>query len=464
MTFRSRLVMAAAVAVAIAVLLAAAATFFASRNAVINSVDDLLKSRADGALVAAEDANPPGLIQQQDFFPGDVACVVVPGGQCPNNRLPVSERVYAVAAGKAAPYWANVTINGQPYREYVSHIPPGFAAYGGPENPAVTILNPGAALLLATPLTGVNNQLTHLGLALALVVVMGIALAILLGWLVARTTLVPVNDLTSSVEDIAQTLDVTRRLPPGGPDELGRLRRAFNRLLAALETSQDAQRRLVQDASHELRTPLTSLRTNLEVVRRIDELPAEDREVLVSDVLAQLEELTNIVGDLAELARGEPRREEAALLRLDLLVEDAVALATTHGRSRGVMFDTSVSPTWVVGHRDRLAHAVGNLLDNAIKWSPDGGTVEVTCQDGLVTVRDHGPGISPEDLPHIFNRFYRSRTARALPGSGLGLAIVAQVAGAEGGSVEAAAAEGGGAVLRLQLHAVLDPDEVPVED
>jgi two-component system sensor histidine kinase MprB len=215
------------------------------------------------------------------------------------------------------------------------------------------------------------------------------------------------------------------------------------------------------DASHELRTPLTSLRTNLEVVRRMDELSEPERDVLIADVLTQMQELTNLVGDLAELARGGHTEQHAAPLRLDQLVEDAVELAVSHGRRRGVTFNTQLDPTWVEGRSDRIMRAVGNLLDNALKWSPDGSSVEVLCRAGDVSVRDYGPGIDPEDLPHIFDRFYRARTARALPGSGLGLAIVAQVASEEGGSVRAQNAPDGGAIVTLHLPVVREPVEIP---
>jgi two-component system sensor histidine kinase MprB len=317
------------------------------------------------------------------------------------------------------------------------------------------------ALQVAISLTGVNEQLGHLGLALLLVALVALTLAVVLGWLVSRTAVGPLNDLTAAVEELARTTDVSERLEPGGADELGRLRRAFNRLLGALEASRESQHQLVVDASHELRTPLTSLRTNLEIVRRIDELSEPEREVLVADVLTQMQELTNLVGDLAELSRGQIAQQEAGLLRLDHLVEEAVELANSHGRRRGVTFTTNLQPTWVHGRSDRIARAVGNLLDNALKWSPDGGSVEVLCARGDVSVRDHGPGIAPEDLPHIFDRFYRARAARALPGSGLGLAIVAQVAQEEGGTIGAFNASDGGAVVTLHLPAVPAPAEIP---
>ena len=307
------------------------------------------------------------------------------------------------------------------------------------------------ALQVATPLAPVNNQLAHLRVVLGLVAICGVLLAVLLGWLVGRAALRPLNTLTDAVEDVAHTTDVSKRLDEGGVDELGRLRRAFNRLLAALERSRESQRMLMLDTTHELRTPLTSLKTNMEVARRLEELPPEDRKVLVDDVLAQMDELTQLVGDMAELSRGELHETPPVVIRFDQLVEECVAVATTHGRSREINFAVSTSPNCVMGRHDRLARAVGNLLDNAIKWSPEGGAVEVACQEHTLWVRDHGPGISEQDLPHIFDRFYRAPAARPLPGSGLGLAIVAQVATEEGGSVSAGNAPDGGAYFTLSM-------------
>ena len=447
MTFRSRLVLAAIVAVAIAVVAAAIVAYFPARNALIKSLDNELQYRTESAL------NSTHPIVATDLF-GDYARFWPSGIQASGVTLPITNQVRAVAAGVSPPFFTSVEVNGVELREYVTVAPAGTEIS---TNSGIRALPTNNSFQLATPLTSVNQQIRQLRLFLILVALGGIALAVLLGWLVGRTALVPLNDLTATVEDVADTTDVSRRLDPGGPDELGRLRRAFNRLLGALEVSREAQRLLVLDASHELRTPLTSLRTNLEVLRRVDELDPIDREVLITDVLSQLEELTNLVGDLAELARGDQRPQEPALLRFDLLVEDAVAVATTHGRSRGVRFELSARPTWVNGQRDRITRAVGNLLDNALKWSPDGEVVEVTANAGTVTVRDHGPGIAPDDLPHIFDRFYRAPNARGLPGSGLGLAIVAQVAEAEGGSVDVGTAPGGGAVLRLQLPIATPP-------
>ncbi|HEY6624717.1 MAG TPA: HAMP domain-containing sensor histidine kinase, partial [Acidimicrobiales bacterium] len=318
------------------------------------------------------------------------------------------------------------------------------------------------ALQVTAPLTGVNKELRSLALDLWVIAAVGVTLAVLLGLLVGRTALVPLNSLTEAVEDLAETTDVSQRLDPGGPDELGRLRRAFNRLLAALDSSRDSQRQLVLDASHELRTPLTSLKTNMEVARRLEELAPEERSVLIGDVLTQLDELTTLVGDLSELARGDVPALTSGIVSLDSVVADAVSAATTHGRSRNVTFNATIRPSLVTGSRNRLERAIGNLLDNALKWSPDGGVVEVSCVAGTVVVRDHGPGISDDDLVHIFDRFYRAPAARGRPGSGLGLAIVAQVAREEGGSVIAGHAPGGGAIFRFSLPE-LQLTDIPVD-
>ena len=450
MTFRTRLVLVAAVAVVVAVLAAASASYVAARDSLLGSVDGTLRATATATLQTLHRTSqlPHDVVRGLGFQAITSTGTVIAGG-----GIPVTSAAKEVAAGKASTFFANVTRTGSDYRELV--VDAGTLMVTTRLRGTIGPLE--VAFQFYQPLAAVDSQLSRLGSVLVGVAVLGIALALVLAYLVARTALVPLDELTSAVEGVAATTDVSRRLDPGGADELGRLRRAFNHLLAALERSQQAQRQLVLDAGHELRTPLTSLRTNIEVVRRLEELAPEERQVLIDDVLTQLQELTTLVGDLSELARGEQHPSEPVTMRLDRLVEDAVAVATTHGRPRDVRFELAASPTWVRGHRDGIDRAVGNLLDNALKWSPDGGVVEVGCANGGVTVRDHGPGIPPEDLPHIFDRFYRSATARGLPGSGLGLAIVAQVAQSEGGSVWAGPAPGGGALLRFQLPAVLPP-------
>jgi two-component system, OmpR family, sensor histidine kinase MprB len=441
-TFRTRLVLATTGAVVVAVLAASLASFIVARNTLTQAADNSLTTAAQrivaGQQIVATTGTPGQVI--------DAGGAVVAGG-----GLPVTGQVRLVAVGLAPAFFTTVTVDGNEMREYVEHLPAGTQVSSG-------ILEAGGALQIAT-LLNVSSELRKLALLLGGVALIGVLLAVVLGWLVGRTALVPLNSLTQTVEDLAETTDVSRRLSPGGPDELGRLRRTFNRLLEALESSRRAQSQLVLDASHELRTPLTSLRTNLEVIRRVDELSTDDRNVLVDDVLVQLQELTDLVGDLAELARGDQQPAPQEPIRLDLVVKEAVAVQNTHGRSKEVTFELEAEPCWVEGHADRLSRAVGNLLDNARKWSPRGQAVSVTCKDGTVVVHDRGPGIAEADLPHIFDRFYRSPAARGLPGSGLGLAIVAQVVKAEGGTILADNDPSGGARLSLTLPTVAASDD-----
>jgi two-component system, OmpR family, sensor histidine kinase MprB len=312
-------------------------------------------------------------------------------------------------------------------------------------------LQKGTALQVARSLEEVDRDLQRLAVIFGVVAVTGIAVAAGLGWLVARTALVPLDRLTDAVEDVGQTADLSRRVKAGRRDELGRLTASFNHLLSALEESRREQQQLVADASHELRTPLTSLRTNVEVLRRIDELSPGERELLLADVVDQTDELTGLVASLVELARGEEPDTEVEDLSLDEVVADVIARSETHARTKDVRLDADLRPTQVCAGRARLERAVSNLVDNAVKWSPEHGLIEIVTRDGAVLVRDHGPGIAAEDLPHVFDRFYRSPAARGLPGSGLGLAIVRQVAEADGGSVTASNHPGGGAVLELRL-------------
>jgi two-component system, OmpR family, sensor histidine kinase MprB len=237
----------------------------------------------------------------------------------------------------------------------------------------------------------------------------------------------------------------------GRRDEIGRLATSFNTMLGALEDSIHAQRQLVADASHELRTPLTSLRTNVELLAR-GTLPDEERRRAMDDVHAQIEELTALVADVVEMARdGEPRHDVEEAVRLDEVVADAVARARLH--SPQISFHEQLDASVVVGVPERLHRAVSNVLDNAAKWSPPDGDVDVTVHGGEIAVRDRGPGIDPDDLPYVFDRFYRSAAARNRPGSGLGLAIVRQVAEAHGGTVSAerVAEDGGGTVVRIRI-------------
>ncbi len=293
------------------------------------------------------------------------------------------------------------------------------------------------------------RALEKIGLFLLLIAAGGVVIAAGLGLVVARAALAPVTRLTETAEHVTETRDLSQRIEVSGRDELSRLAVSFNTMLAALEESTRAQRQLVADASHELRTPLTSVRTNIEVLAGDRALPSGERGRLLSDVVEQLGEMTTLIAELIELARAEQQIAEPEDVRLDLLVTDAVERAR---RNRpGVAFATELDESVVHGVPTTIERAVTNLLDNAAKWSPPGATVDVTVRNGRLAVRDHGPGIADEDLPYVFDRFYRARSARGMPGSGLGLAIVRQVAEAHGGEVVAERAEGGGTRMVLDL-------------
>jgi len=305
------------------------------------------------------------------------------------------------------------------------------------------------AVVVAQSLESNQRTLGKLGLVMALIGLAGVAAAAVAGWMVARNGLRPVRTLTEAAEEIART----EQLDPievEGNDEIARLARAFNSMLTALSASRDRQRQLVADAGHELRTPLTSLRTNLELLTQADRqggLSAESRTELLDDVRFQIEELTTLIGDLTELAREQPAR--VLLERVDLAEVTERAVQRVRRRASSLAFDLHVEPWWVTGEGAALERAVTNLLDNAAKWSPPLGTVTVTLAGGRLTVADQGRGIADEDLPHVFDRFYRSPDARPMPGSGLGLSIVRQVAERHGGSVSVGRAPDGGASFAM---------------
>jgi two-component system, OmpR family, sensor histidine kinase MprB len=316
------------------------------------------------------------------------------------------------------------------------------------------------ALVLAQSLDPQERVLGKLGFVTILFGIAGMITAGVAGWAVASNGLRPVRRLTGAVETIART----ERLTPievEGDDEVARLATAFNQMLQALDHSRARQRQLVADAGHELRTPLTSLRTNIELLDQSDSgdlsLPAEARAELLADVAAQIEELSQLVGDLVELARDEPLPTVVESVELAEAVDHAVE--RVRRRAPSLRFDVDATPWVVRGEAGTLERAVTNLLDNAAKWSPPGGTVRVHLDRGVLTVDDEGPGIAEHDLPHVFDRFYRSEESRAMPGSGLGLSIVAQAAARHAGSVRAEQSPHGGARLVLELPGSPSPSD-----
>jgi two-component system sensor histidine kinase MprB len=450
MTFRRRIVLLAAAAVAAAIALAASITYIIVRHDLRGSVDAALRATNPQLSVFDElqpGERPKGNVQAMRVqvpagafgaARGVAQATLVTGQTIPPDAaaaLPVGPDVRAVAAGLRPAFVRDETVDGTHLRVLTRAS------------------TDGAALQIARPLTEVDATLGRLRWILAAVMLGGVGLAAALGFGVSRVATRPLTRLTETAERVTETGDLHHRLPSGADDEPGRLAGAFNGMLAALEASRDQQRQLVADASHELRTPLTAIRANIELLDRAPSLPPADRAAMLASARTQLEDLTVLVGDLVDLARpgGERPAEPPEDVRLDQLVEAAVQRARHH--APGTAFTVDAEPSVVRARRPAMARAIGNLLDNAVKWSPPDATVEIGVRDGEVTVRDHGPGIPAVDLPHVFDRFYRAPSARGLPGSGLGLAIVKQVADDHGGTVVAEAAPGGGTLVRLTLPA-----------
>ncbi|WP_235503383.1 sensor histidine kinase [Aeromicrobium sp. Root495] len=370
----------------------------------------------------------------------DVKVAVVRGGRLFSD-LGTAARPYIgyqeleVSIGETAESARSVKISGRPYRVV-----------------AIQAGN-GTALVLAQSMEGQQDALERLRLILIISTLGGVFVATVAGWAVATNGLRPVRRLTGAIENVARTAELTP-IEVTGTDELARLTIAFNQMLLALDASQERQRQLVADAGHELRTPLTSLRTNIELLGQAAEdqersLSEGQRREIMDDVRAQLHELTTLVGDLVELAREDPVGRDPEELDLADVVQAAVD--RVRPRAAGVTLDVELETWQVLGEPPLLERAVTNLLDNAVKWSPPDGTVTVRLTGGQVVVSDEGPGISAEDLPHVFDRFYRSSEARTLPGSGLGLSIVRRAAERHGGTVSAASAPGEGSVFTMTL-------------
>ena len=444
MSFRARLTLAVALAVAVAVAATSAITYVLVRNELRGQVDDALRERVSIRL--GVETNPvtgePELHLPGDRFGGaaGITQLITADGDAVLPRdatveLPVSARAQLTAAGDEGPFFEDVRVPGAHLRVFTLPV----------EN------RPGLAVQIARPLEEVDAALDRIRTLLFVIAAIGIATAAGLGLVVASAVLAPVQRLTRTAEEVSETRDLSRRIDASGNDELSRLAATFNTMLGALEDSARAQRQLVSDASHELRTPLTSLRTNIEVLARDQAMPAADREALLRDVTEQLTEMTVLIAELVELARGDQAPAEPEDVRLDLVAADAIE--RTRRNRPGVSFKPELEESLIRGVPATVERAVSNLLDNAAKWSPPGGEVEVTVRDGELTVRDHGPGIDEADLPFVFDRFYRAPSARGMPGSGLGLAIVRQVAEAHGGTVVADRADGGGTLMRLTLLA-----------
>jgi two-component system, OmpR family, sensor histidine kinase MprB len=438
-SFRLRVTLLIAAAVAIAAIGASVAMYFVVQDQLIMQVNKNLQAAASGPI--RDSGSPfrrgPGdqMVSNRPEVFGQIinaSGTVIQGDGGYSIPSLVTAEVKDVAAGKAPEFFATAVGGDARFQIYVKPIQ-------------------GGAIEVVQELAPIDAALAQTRLLLIAFAAGAILLAAAFGALIGRAALAPVKRLTATVEEVTKTRDLSRRVAAQGRDELSRLGTSFDAMLGQLETSLRSQRQLVADASHELRTPLTSLRTNLELLERGQPTDPVERQQLLGDLVSQIERLTTLVSDLIEVARDEETPMPFEELQLDEVVHEVVDDVSF--RYPKVRFNVNSSPSSIKGVKVRVARAVTNLLDNAAKYSPPGGTVDVSVANGEISVRDHGPGVAAEDANRVFDRFWRSNDARQLPGSGLGLSIVKDVAESHGGSVtlERPIDGGGGARFRLRL-------------
>jgi two-component system, OmpR family, sensor histidine kinase MprB len=456
MTFRRRIALLAGLSFVAAVVACSVVGFVTVRRQMLDQIDtDLVRrveqepliqsdladrrQRGPGARPRAAEramrlARPTDVLMQTVDQAG---AIETPISQ--EDIIPVLPSDLAVANGDdtADPVLRTSVVDGVRYRVITAPLPNGDA------------------VMIARPLTEVDETLARYAWALVVVTVTGSVIAAGVGWFVARRSARPVEQLTLAAEHVAETLEFDVGLAPQRDDEIGRLTASITAMLAALRASRDQQHRLVMDASHEFRTPLTSLRMNVSMLDHPDLDPAARAEV-VADIRAELEELSNLSAELVDLATDSAQTEEPAAVDMDALAR-RVGERTT--RRSGQRVDVDAEPWLVWGRPSQLERAIQNLVDNASKWNPPDQPIDVCVRDGELVVRDHGPGIDPAERELVFDRFYRSDAARATPGSGLGLAIVRQIVTAHGGTVVASAPDDGttGAVLSVRLPSSAHP-------
>ncbi|WP_069171427.1 sensor histidine kinase [Streptomyces griseus] len=452
---RSRLALLVTVAVAAAVAAVAAACWFVTREQLEHQLDESLRNSrtVDRSYVSDLLASCRGTGGGPVQSPGAYSLQIIDaaGTVCARPgtpRIAPTAEDLAVAAGKRADVLRSATAaDGKKMRVFT---------YGVELRPSQEVY----AVSVARPEAEVTRPLSTLAWVLVLVSGIGVVGAGAAGLWVARTGLRPVDRLTEAVEHVARTEDLTVRIPVEGEDEIARLSRSFNSMTSSLATSRDRQSQLIADAGHELRTPLTSLRTNIELLARSDDtgraIPPDDRRALMVSVKAQMTELAALIGDLQELSR--PDAAQPGPLQV-VALHDITRTALRRARLRGpeLTVTADLAPWYVRAEPAALERAVVNVLDNAVKFSPPGGTIDVVLHRGELTVRDHGPGIPAEDLPHVFERFWRSPSARQLPGSGLGLSIVARTVQQAGGEITLHPADGEGTVATIRLPGAPTP-------
>lgn len=466
MSLRLRVTLFIAIAVAAAVVAVSWAAYASAQHEARSEIDQALLNRVaplggPGASVAPSDQpmfpdggadtgvaiRPDVLMQFVDA--GGTVYAPFPGAA----SLPVDEQDVAVAAGEEETILRDVRLDRVHYRMVTTQAVTLRVLVPGEPGEMVPV-----AVQVARDLTETDAFLGGLRTRLLLIGGGAVLAAGAVAWFASRRAVHPVARLTEAAEHIAATRALEVPIPVSRRrDEIGRLAASFNSMVAALSSSRAQQRRLVADAGHELRTPLTSLRTNMELLARAPNLPAEERAEVLGDARHELEELSALVGELLDLAADAPP-EPPALVHLDEVVADCVA---RFRRRTGREVALTAEPVSLVARAGGLTRAVGNLLENADKWSPPGAVVDVSVAGGRVEVRDHGPGIDAADLPHVFERFYRAAAARGTPGSGLGLSIVQQVAEEHGGRAFAGPAEGGGARVGFEIPVPAETASAP---
>ncbi|HEX3805340.1 MAG TPA: HAMP domain-containing sensor histidine kinase [Gaiellaceae bacterium] len=443
MSFRLRLTLLAAVAVAVAIVGTSFTVYFTDRSELIGQIDSDLTAARTAAVLAVLPRNqktPAGGFKGFSILRTKTRAVLILAAPGP-GAVRVSVLLRTAAAAKASP-----SLPPEFSTQTVAHV----------RSRVLTITFPRRVVRLSRSLAEADANLRHLRLLLTFISLGGVGIAALLGAIVSRTAVAPLRRLTETTERIIDTGDLSERVGRPGRDEVSRLSSRLDELLITLEASLAAQRKLVDDqrqlvadASHELRTPIASLRANFDLLANPRALDPRERDGMLRDVRQELEAMGALVAELLELARGEEVDVAAHEFRLDETVKAVVDRVAR--RAPDLSFRTELEPSLVQGVPQRVERAVANLLDNARKWSPQGGAIDVAVRNGVVEVRDRGPGIASEDRLLVFNRFYRSARARGMPGAGLGLAIVKQIADAHGGDVSIEDAPGGGTILRLQL-------------
>ena len=427
MSLRARVAIAVGAVVFIALAVVAAVVYPAVGANLRGRDDDSLVQVAENAQTIAAKLKQAHTIGQLVPF-GSTQLQILPDATVgpANGFVGVTAHDVQVADGNDGPYFQDEAYGSVVYRIYTMQFPG----------------NPGTLVRVALPVSDAASTQTALGWLLAVLIPAGAIGAAVVARLAAGRVLRPVGRLTETVERIRATGDLSAPIQTPGRDEISRLGQAFAAMTAALDESAGAQRRLVADASHELRTPLTSLTTNLELLAEQPDDPSAP--ALAAAALAEAGELRVLINDLVELARDGQASFHIEDVRLDLVAERVAARAV--GRASGLRYELDFQPTLVLGDPDALERAIGNLVDNALKWSPPDGRIRISAVGGTVEVSDDGPGIPADDLPYIFDRFYRSAKARAQPGSGLGLAIVRRIIDMHHGTVEAIPLEHGGEI------------------